>query len=272
MNILVVGVDDASENTDVISVVRVDTDGGNASLLQIPRDTYCNLDVYQKKINHIFSVARCKGYNREESVLCLRGFLSETLSMHIDGHILIDGKSFLRLVSAINGVDVQLNEDITLHDGEKEVLKLYKGENHLDPESAILFVRHRAGYLRGDLERLEMQRIFLKGLFNTLVNKARFQEMLRIASVLKDCETDIPMKSLIALFSNRKAFSESNLEGLMLPGEAIKGKNGVWYYVLNRRRCDELLVSSFEIELGSFDKDKRFLDEADASFKDIYFR
>ena len=271
-NFLVVGVDDASENTDVISVVRVDTNGGKASFLQIPRDTYCSLDIYQQKINHIFSVARAEGANREEAVLRLREFLSGALSVRIDGHILIDSKSFLNLVSAIGGIDVKVDNELTLYDGSKPVLTLLKGENHLDPESAMILVRHRAGYLRGDIERLEMQRIFVSGLFNTLLNKVGLSDMMRVASALKECETDIPVKSLISIFSNRKAFAGSAPIGTILPGEAIKGKNGVWYYVLNRRMCDELLVGSFEIKSGLFDKDKHFLNESDDDFKNIYYR
>ena len=207
MCLLVVGIDDASENTDVISLIRVDTEGGKASFLQIPRDTYCNLDIYQQKINHIFPVARAEGNDRGQSVLRLRNFLSDALSIRIDGHILIDGNSFLNLVSALGGVDVETDEDITLFDGNKAALTLSKGKNHLDPESAMIFVRHRAGYSRGDLERLEMQRIFVKGLFNTLLSKVGISDMLRVASVLKECETDISVKSLVSVFSNRKAFS-----------------------------------------------------------------
>ena len=272
LNVLVVGVDNASENTDVISIVRLDSDEGKASFLQIPRDTYCSLDVYQNKINHIFSSARAEGADKREAVFRLRNFLSDELSIRIDGHVLVDEDSFLKLVSEIGGVNIRLDEDLTLYNGDEVVLSLQKGENHLDPESAMIFVRHRAGYSRGDIERLEMQRIFVSGLFDTLMNNVGVADALRLASVLQETETDMPTKSVISVFSNRKAFSGSVPEGAILPGEAIKGKSGVWYYALNKRGCDEILENLFKIEPGSFDKDKRFLNDLDANFKNIYYR
>ena len=272
MNFLVIGVDNASENTDVISVVRLDAGKKKVSFIQIPRDTYCNADVYQNKINHIYAFARSKGKDRLESIKGLRDFLSDALSVNIHGHIVIDGEAFLKLVDSIGGVDIELDKDITLYNGEKAVLSLKKGANHLDSASAMLFVRHRSGYIRGDLERLEMQNIFIQGLFDTLTRRVGGANILRVAGVLKMCETDISMKSLISLFSNRKSFSIASFEGEPLPGEAIKGKNGVWYYALNRRACDELISRAFEIESGQFDREKRFMNVSDESFKNIYLK
>ena len=83
MNFLVVGVDNASENTDVISIVRLDERERRVSFVQIPRDTYCNMGVYQNKINHIYSSARASGENRAEAVLRLRGFLEEIGRAHV---------------------------------------------------------------------------------------------------------------------------------------------------------------------------------------------
>ena len=272
MNFLVVGVDDAAENTDVISVLRLDAAQGKVAFIQIPRDTYCNLDVYKNKINHIYSFARSQGKSEAESAFELRSFLNDVLSIKIDGHVLLDQNSFLRLVDSIGGVDVELSRDVTLYNGDEVLLSLSKGVNHLDAESAMLFVRHRAGYPRADIERLEMQRIFLSGLFNTLMSKVSLSEMLRAASILKTCETDIQTKSIISLFGKRKSFSNAVLDGAVLPGEAIKGDNGAWYYALNKRGCDELLSRVFAVESGSFDKDKRFLNESDENFRNVYFR
>ena len=48
---LVVGFDDAAENTDVIFTVGFDKIQNTASFVQIPRDTYCNFGGAQNKIN-----------------------------------------------------------------------------------------------------------------------------------------------------------------------------------------------------------------------------
>ena len=272
VNFLVVGVDNASWNTDVISVVRLDPNIGRISYVQIPRDTYCNLEVHKNKINHIFSEARAKGKNSEDAVSDLKSFLTEELSIKLDGHILIDGETFCKLVDSIGGVDVELSEDLVLYNGDKPVMTLSKGSNHLDSHAAILFVRHRAGYLRGDLDRLEMQNVFIRGLFDTLMNKVSATDLFRVADILKECETDIPTRALISIYSNRKTFASTHPIGSVLPGVAMKGRNGVWYYALNRRACDELISTLFSVERGSFDKGMHFLNASDQDFKDVYFR
>lgn len=272
MNLLVVGVDNASENTDVISVVRLDGENGAVSFVQIPRDTYCTLDAYQNKINHIYSIARANGKNREESISMLRSFIEDALSIKLDGHILVDGDDFVKLVDSIGGVDVTLDEDLTLYNNDKSLLVLYKGRNHLDGKSAMLFVRHRNGYLRGDIDRLDMQSIFIRGLFDTLMSSVGVFDIPRVVSAFRGCETDISTKSLISLFGMRNSFSSSSPSGYILPGEAIKGKNGVWYYAVNKRGCDELISHIFMTDSGSFDKDNRLLNKSDDDFKKIYFR
>jgi len=216
MNFLVVGVDSASENTDVISVVRLDSGNNRVSFLQIPRDTYCNIDIYENKINHIYSVARAENKSESEAVLKLKKFIEDELAIRFDGYILLNGDDFLALTDAVGGVDIELDRNLTLKNGEETVLELHKGKNHLDSNAAMIFVRHRAGYLRGDIDRLEMQRIFFKGLFSTLMRNITPASAFRIMSALRECETDISNKTLISLFGNRQVYRGADFEGYVL--------------------------------------------------------
>ena len=68
MNFLVAGMDDAAENTDVLSVININSSDKRLNYIQIPRDTYCNLDVYRNKINHVYSTARASGMTANEAM------------------------------------------------------------------------------------------------------------------------------------------------------------------------------------------------------------
>ena len=57
----------------------------------------------------------------------------------------------------------------------------------------------------------------------------------------------------------------------MLSGEAIEGKNGIWYYALNRRKNDEMISRMFGAEPGAFDRDELFLNAKDPNFEKIYY-
>lgn len=272
MNFLILGVDEAAENTDVISILRLDSSEGKVTVLQIPRDTYCNADVYGHKINHLFSSARAKGEERDEAVMLLRKFLSEQLSIEFDGHVMLNGADFMRLVDAIGGVEVELDEEIALYNGKDLVLRLGKGKNRLDSKSAMIFVRHRAGYAMGDIDRLRMQRIFAEGLARTVTGSLDMRAIVRLISVFKELETDIPISTAISLIGNRSAYKGVSPQIFTLRGEGIKGENGIWYYALNRYENALLCSEIFKTERESFDSKMRFLNTKEKSFEKIYFR
>ena len=48
---LVLGLDDANKNTDAILIAHYNGEANTVTMLQIPRDTYCNYGRGQNKIN-----------------------------------------------------------------------------------------------------------------------------------------------------------------------------------------------------------------------------
>ena len=81
---LVVGFDDAAENTDVIFTLGYDRAGKSISIVQIPRDTYCEAGTSQNKINQIYATARSRGLDKNEAMVELADTVSKVWLHRLD--------------------------------------------------------------------------------------------------------------------------------------------------------------------------------------------
>ncbi len=273
MNFLVAGMDDAAENTDVLSVININSSDKRLNYIQIPRDTYCNLDVYHNKINHVYSTARASGMTANEAMERLASFIESALSVNLDGYVAIGQSTFEELIDGIGGVYVTLDDEISVQSksGQKKMLK--KGENLLTSDEALFLVRHRQGYVRGDLDRLDVQKNFFQGLINTMLSRTSRGKLLAVARRLSDkAITNLSIFDILKLISSRDALSKASISAYTLYGEALKSSDGIWYYVLNKMSNDRLVKEIFGSNGHTFDSDNNFLKQDDSKFKYIYFK
>ena len=61
VTIFFAGLDDAAENTDVLFLLSIDPAEKRMAVMQIPRDTYFEVDDAVHKINGIYAMERCRG-------------------------------------------------------------------------------------------------------------------------------------------------------------------------------------------------------------------
>ena len=262
---LVCGVDDAAENTDVLCIVNYNKVTGGFNVYQIPRDTYID----GGRINGIYPSLLARGYSDSAALKELCQIISSTFSVNIDGYVGITTQTFQQFVSNMGGIYVTLDEDITLKDNDNE-LTLLRGENLLGPKEALYFIRYRTGYIRGDLQRMEMQRIFMKGLYDTAVNRLTYRMLVKVAVNSKGVITNISPVSLATIVTKKKSHTAPGVSAQTLPGEALLAENGAWYYVISRRPCIDVLSASFKIKESDFDHDRRLVGDRE-SFKKIYY-
>ena len=72
---------------------------------------------------------------------------------------IIDFDGFRDLTTAIGGVDVFMPESV--YDSQQDQ-QWEQGENHLEDELALKYVRIRYGLLNGDFDRVDRQQNFLR--------------------------------------------------------------------------------------------------------------
>lgn len=262
---LISGADDAAENTDVLCIVNYNKNTGFFMVYQIPRDTFID----GGRINGIYASLRAKGYSESAALKELCKVVSAVFAVDIDGYIGVTTEIFKQMIGLMGGIYITLNEDVSLKDGDGELI-LNKGENLVGPEDALRFIRYRTGYIRGDLQRMEMQRIFMRGLYDTALNRLSYKDLVRVALNSRGVITNVSAVTLASIVSKKKNQTNPGIAAQTLPGEAVLADNGAWYYVINRKGCIDLLRTTFEVSEKNFDPDRRISGNSE-KLRKIYY-
>ncbi len=255
ITMLLLGVDEDNSRdgtrTDTIMVACFDTINKKLSLISIPRDTRVqvpedryevmrenipNLNTNKVKINSIYS------YGGEQGMDFLERQIEELLDIKIDYYAKINFKGFVSLIDSIGGVDYNVKKRCYYNDKMGLVIDLYPGEQHLDGEKAIQLVRFRTGYARADLERVEVQRDFLKAFLKQALSKEKVMSNPKayVDTVTEYVETDVTLSDIPMLISAAEGFDGSNFKGYTLPGED-EYKNGVSYYIYDETEIKKMI-------------------------------
>ena len=266
LRILLATKDRAAGLSDVLMLLSFDREAGGLSILQIPRDTYVNFQSGSyRKIN---GAPNSLGGMEE-----FRAAMERSLGLTIDHYVRLGADAFREGVDALGGVELTLSEPMDYEDPAGGLsIHLKAGKQTLDGEAAEQFVRYRADYLRGDLGRLDAQKLFLAALAEKVLAERSPLRLARLAAALaKDVETDL---SPTELFQIAECFTECSAESILLvtaPGEDVRGRDGGSYYVLSSRGMDELLLRCFgRKKEGSFDPDGCFLHGENKEFLRVY--
>ncbi len=227
-NIVVLGVDSrASEQdtgrSDTLFVVMLDEQKKTLSLLSVPRDTRVKLDDYGwDKINHAYA------YGGRELT---QQTVEELLGIRVDNYVLVDFSGFKGLVDAIGGVDVNVEKDMYYHDTwDGFTVDLQKGEQHLDGEAAIQYVRYRDE--EGDIGRIRRQQNFLMAVYKRINSANMIVRIPGLAQQLNSMiETDMPLDSMVDMAKGlRNMMQTKGLQMDTVPGTPLYIE-GISYWV-----------------------------------------
>ena len=266
-NFLLLGRDRASGLTDVMMLVSLDAQGGQLSVLQIPRDTYAEYTATgYRKINGALNALGAEGTCE---------FLSDALCVDIDGYAVFELDSFANVVDMIGGVEVDIPFDMEYRDPYQDLhISLPAGRQTLDGKQAEQFVRYRFGYVRGDLGRIDAQKLFMAAFFQKVSCDVGKLELLRIAtSLLDEIDTNVALSDAISLATSVLSMDAEHINMLTLAGEDVRSEqSGAWFYVMSKSAAHEQLSTYMGVTVDSdgFDRDGAFLHESLHSFSQIY--
>jgi LCP family protein required for cell wall assembly len=271
---LIAGLDDAAENTDALLLVSYNSSDNTASVIQIPRDTYCDYGGSQNKINGLYPFYKSSGLTPDKAMEKTADFIADNFGLEIDGYLALTTDAFIDAVDAIGGVTVVLPYDFVYNDkNPNNSFVLNKGENVLNGRQAEIFVRHRKSYITGDLGRLDAQKIFIDGLYNTVTKKIEYDALFdALGSIRKGLITDFSaIDFVVMILKHSSKFRDTEITYLTMPGEAVKDTDGIWYYVLNKNSVNTV-ISEHLFSVGDFDEKRVFTNNEKPLFLDIYNR
>lgn len=227
-NVLVLGSDQRSNQpnwrTDVIILLMMNPDLGEAAIVSFPRDMYIDEipGHLPNRINVIDYLGEMDAPGGGGPRLLI-SILEERLGITIDNYIRFRFEGFENLVDALGGlwihVDCHLYED---YPEEGIYLNLSPGEHLLSGEQALSYVRSRKSG-GGDLERARRQQRVVWALRKQIVE----QNLLTRAPALYDAlrytvDTDVGKWDTLKYARFGLSLNESKVKGLVLgPPDAL---------------------------------------------------
>ena len=215
--VMIMGVDRRADDvgrSDTLMVAALDVDKSKAALLSIPRDTRVAIEGNGfDKINHAYAFG---GHSLTQKTV------ENLLGVKMDHYILIDTRSFERIIDAIGGVDLNVEKRMYYEDPWDDngglVIDLYPGEQHLDGDRAIQYVRYRDG--EGDIGRVGRQQKFVKAVLAKLISPHMLPRLPKLAEeIRKAVETDMSVTDLLEFAGLMEEVHKNGLQAQMVPGQ-----------------------------------------------------
>ncbi len=211
--ILIGGTDTDGTRTDTILLCALDTKAGTADIMSIPRDTRAYMA--NGKV-HKINAAHNKGIDR------MLAEIENTVGFVPDRYCIIDYAAFAAVIDAIGGVTVDVGMDMDYSDPSQDLeIHLKAGEQLLDGEKALQYMRFRSGYPDADLGRIRAQQKLIAEVARKLMSPRSLRLLPEIPGILRQTETNLSLAETIKLAA--KAFSgwqAGNVTIRTLPGKA----------------------------------------------------
>ena len=216
VTVIIMGVDirkDDVGRSDTLMIATVDPRVDQATLLSIPRDTRVKI--------------RGRGYDKINAAFAYGGVsltqstVENFLGINIDHYVKIDTSSFVKIIDAIGGVDIDVEKRMFYEDPWDDngglVIDLYPGKQHMDGKTAVTYVRYRDS--EGDIGRVKRQQAFMAACLDKVMSPEivpRIPKILR--EIIDAVETDMSLRQLLEVAGALKAAAQNGLETEMVPG------------------------------------------------------
>ena len=225
-SILLAGTDFDGERTDTIMLLFLDSRDKSMRLLSIPRDTMVNRSDPVPKINGAYGA----NGGGERGMEALMDYTEDLIGYRPDGYLLIDLDCFEDLVNTMGGVDYDVPMDMVYDDPVQDLhINLKQGLQHLNGEQAMWLVRFRSGYAAADLERVSVQRSFLKEAIDQWSSVLSIPRLPFAAKlVLEHTTTDLSLLEMTWV-AKTVVKCRQNLGSDTLPGGGQTVNGGAYY-------------------------------------------
>ncbi|RJP33438.1 MAG: LytR family transcriptional regulator [Actinobacteria bacterium] len=239
LNVLFIGIDRGSvageegyTRSDVMILASVNVKKKKAVLVSFPRDTRVTIPGYgTEKINAAHS------FNGPAGAVEI---VEELSGMEINDYAEVDFVAFENIVDAIGGVTLHLDYPIL----DPKVGALPKGDVFLNGEDALILVRSR-DLPRGDLDRIDNQKKFLKAVMQKAVEVRDLQALLKILdAAVMYLDTTLDPDTIFALAEALQGMQVEDVEFVTLPGDEPDPAPGQpWYYIPDEEAAAELFYN-----------------------------
>lgn len=263
VNVLLVGADDSGQrnyrkqgemNTDTMMVASINTQTGDTSIIQIPRNTANIPFPKDSKLHQIYPDGFSNGHGDDANYFAnalwttvqndhkdamgetdypgadaLKLGIGEAIGLKIDYFMMLDIDGLQKFITAIGGVTVNVNERLPIAgntEGKQPTGYIEVGPNqHLNGYNAMWYARSRSAST--DYDRMGRQSCLIKAVLDQVSPQIVLTKFEAIASASGDMMvSDIPEKMLPAFVELVLRVRGGNINRLLF----TQGRNGFQPY------------------------------------------
>ncbi|MDR0853137.1 MAG: LCP family protein [Clostridiales Family XIII bacterium] len=221
VNILVMGTTDEGL-ADTVMLMSFDPKTKRFDEISIPRDTYYYREGKSGgflKFNSIF-------HDGPEAVA--EAVHEVLVGIPINYYAVVDYDGVANIVDSMGGVPMDVPIDMHYLSAEQNlIIDINAGQQVLDGNHAVQYLRFRKGYANGDLGRVEAQQEFVKN----AAKEALGLSLPSVAkSVVENVDSDITLRALLYLAKKAKGMSFDNVDTHTIPGTG-GGIGGLSFFI-----------------------------------------
>lgn len=223
MRIVVLGID-RNAQADAIRWVYIDLRNQKINVLSIPRDLWVTVydmaseDIIEGRINSTFGYGEY--FNGEgKGITSLQFNLEQNFRVKQDRYLVLYFDQIESFIDVVGGVDITLTETVT--DGAST---FYAGENHMDGETAVIYMRMR--YYDSDFYRVRRQSQVLLAFFNKVRSGLSPKQMLDLTSKFigeHSSLTNVGITDAYALLCVAKNLEKEDVNFIEIPSNMYHG-------------------------------------------------
>jgi LCP family protein required for cell wall assembly len=235
MTILAIGSDERSTGylyglADSIHIVRIDFSVPNIMVVDFPRDLWVEIPDISKhygithgKINQAYLFGN-PGMGYYDGPGEGPGLLARTLDlnfgMRVDHYIAVDTQTFVRMIDAVGGVDIEVENPINLNSGTATPdpkLFFSVGTHHINGEIALRLAMNR---IPSTFQRMKYQKLILSALREKLLKPDMLPKLPKLVTqFISSVQTDLSPSEINSLICIAQAVPKQNIQVDSFPQE-----------------------------------------------------
>lgn len=202
LNVLILGIrgENDTQNggllTDTMQVLSIDQTTKKAALISIPRDLYIDMSGIKGKINSVYEV----GFEKKVGIPFMSQMISRITGVYIDKTVVFDFDAFKNIVESLGGIDIYLNKPFVETGQWGYEFSLPAGNNHINGDQALYYVRSR--YSSSDFDRARRQQQVMAAIKNKAFSLGLLTNPIKITSLFGGLKKNIRTDFQIWDFNN----------------------------------------------------------------------
>ena len=194
INIMLLGSDqrpyEGGLRTDTIILLTLNPNDGTANLTSFPRDLYVYIPGWTvERINTAY------WYGGFETLALTMEY---NFGVRPDYYVLVNLWSFVEVIDSLDGIDVQIGQDLCDHRDNYGTYCIQAGTQHMHGETTLWYVRSR--YTTNDLDRNRRQQEVVVAMFEKLISLDGLSRASELYDIYQDnVTTDMSFEQMADL-------------------------------------------------------------------------